>query len=161
MTDKKSYQAAKNWRQANRERYNLSQRQARVEKREQYAAYHQKWRDGQPKPAKKPKRIWKFSTQKFNNLSVRAHRAGIPFNLTQEYLDEITPDVCPVLGIALQSNGRRGPSDAAASVDRLNPELGYIKGNVIVVSFRANRLRSNSTPEELERIAAFYRHLGL
>lgn len=36
------------------------------------------------------------------------------------------------------------------SLDKIIPKLGYVKGNVWVVSNKANRIKSNATIEELE-----------
>jgi hypothetical protein len=41
-------------------------------------------------------------------------------------------------------------------LDRLIPELGYVKGNIAVVSTRANTLKRDATPEELMKVARFY-----
>ncbi len=45
------------------------------------------------------------------------------------------------------------------SFDRIIPTRGYTKGNVIIISNRANRIKSDATVEELERVASFYRQL--
>jgi len=89
----------------------------------------------------------------------RALRAGLPFNLTEE--DIVIPEFCPVLGLRLSHNWRgSGPHDNSPSVDRLVPSLGYVRGNVVVVSWRANRLRSNGSAREFRRIATFYGEFG-
>ena len=81
----------------------------------------------------------------------RAQKAGVPFDLSPD--DIVIPAVCPVLGIPL----RRGADRASApSLARLVPARGYVRGNVIVVSMRANRLKSDATMDELETIADFY-----
>lgn len=67
------------------------------------------------------------------------------------------PTHCPVLGIKLEYSTTGRPTDASPSIDRIIPERGYVPGNVIVVSMRANRLKSNATMNELEQIARFYR----
>lgn len=82
----------------------------------------------------------------------RAIKQGLPFNL--EAQDIIIPENCPVLGIPLEQ-GTRKNHWSAPSLDRIRPELGYVKGNVIVVSWRANFLRSNGTLEELEKVVAY------
>lgn len=90
---------------------------------------------------------------------------NIPFDLT---IDDLTiPDVCPVLGIPLKfgvktpsrfrdTRGVQTPDDSP-SVDRIFPELGYIKGNVVIVSYRANLIKTNASPEELQLVASFYK----
>lgn len=79
----------------------------------------------------------------------------MPFSLT---LGEVTiPDRCPVLGIPLvQKRGRQGPGPNSPTLDRIIPELGYVPGNVVVISNRANRLKSDATIGELIALASFY-----
>lgn len=80
-------------------------------------------------------------------------RAGVPFNLTAE--DLVIPARCPILGIpiAVQQLGKRQPHDNSLSLDRIIPELGYVKGNVAVISQRANRIKNDGTAAELRAIA--------
>lgn len=87
----------------------------------------------------------------------RAEKKGIPFNLTLE--DIHLPEFCPVLGIRLQFGG--GPQqDSSPSIDRIIPKLGYVRGNVVVISHRANRLKGDATYTELERIASWLRSVS-
>ena len=82
----------------------------------------------------------------------RAKEAGLPFDL--ELSDIVIPAVCPVLGIPLaKSEGYK--SAGSPSVDRLIPELGYVKGNISVISFRANWIKNNGTLEEHRKITAW------
>jgi len=81
----------------------------------------------------------------------RASELGLPFNLTDA--DISIPEVCPVLGLKLQSGSGR-PCDSSPSLDRIIPAMGYVSGNVRVISYRANALKSNATLEELRAIVA-------
>lgn len=84
------------------------------------------------------------------NIKSRCRRNNIPFNLT---LEDITPpEICPVFGIPLEK-GDTKINPNSPSVDRINPELGYVKGNIQVISFKANTMKSNATPEELIQFA--------
>ena len=75
--------------------------------------------------------------------------------------DIVVPDVCPVLGIPIQKNhGHQGYFDDSPSVDRIIPELGYTKGNVRVISNRANLLKNNAKIEELELVLEDLRRLS-
>lgn len=88
----------------------------------------------------------------------RAAKRGIDFSLTLK--DIVVPLTCPVLGIPLfVKTGTHGGKDNSPSLDRIDNDAGYVPGNVIVVSWRANRLKNNSTPNELRRIADFYENL--
>lgn len=83
----------------------------------------------------------------------RAKEQGLPFNIDEG--DVRVPERCPYLGIDIVPYHH--DKSAAASIDRIVPSLGYVKGNVIVVSGRANRIKSDATPDELERIASAVR----
>lgn len=83
-----------------------------------------------------------------SNAKSRAKKENLPFNLTID--DVVIPEHCPVLGIPLS---RGGDKDDSPSIDRIVPELGYVRGNIAVISYRANRIKNNATPDELRRIA--------
>lgn len=85
------------------------------------------------------------------NARSRARRKGIDFEITSD--DFIIPTECPVLGIPMESREKR--HDGSPTLDRVDNRLGYVKGNVVVISWRANRIKSDATLEELERIVAF------
>jgi hypothetical protein len=88
----------------------------------------------------------------------RAKRDGLNFDLVLS--DIHIPTHCPVLGLPLQGKtGTKGPSDNSPTLDRIRPGLGYIKGNVMVISNLANRLKSDADVEHLEKLAGFYRQL--
>jgi len=92
-------------------------------------------------------------------LKLRARRKGVPFNL--EETDIVFPDFCPVLGIKLDRNiGRYGPKDSSPTVDRIKPELGYVKGNIRVISDKANRIKNNASIEEVELVLADMRSIA-
>jgi hypothetical protein len=95
------------------------------------------------------KRLWQGAKH-------RAARSGLPFNI--EPSDFSVPDLCPLLGIPL-THGPGKIHDNSPSLDRLVPSLGYVKGNIIVISYRANRIKQNSSPEELELLAKNLRDL--
>ena len=66
----------------------------------------------------------------------RAKAKGIPFNLEECDLLPL-PEYCSVFGVKLDY--QVGPDRRLyASIDRIKPELGYVKGNVRIISFAAN-----------------------
>jgi hypothetical protein len=88
----------------------------------------------------------------FDNARARAYSSGTPFQLTEA--DISVPDVCPVLGIPLmRAVGAVCGTDNSPSLDRIVPELGYVPGNIAVISKRANTIKSTGTAEEHRRIA--------
>ena len=95
--------------------------------------------------------------QMMHRTKSRSKIVGVPFNL--DINDFETPEYCPILGIKLEYGltGKNTRSDFVPSIDRIIPELGYVKGNIKTISFKANRLKSNATLEEVEAIAKYIR----
>ena len=94
----------------------------------------------------------------------RAKVSGLEFTITEA--DLFIPEKCPVLGITLTYGLGRGNGqslkvrDTRASLDRIDNTKGYTPDNVIVVSFRANRIKSDAMIDELLKVAKFYAKLG-
>ena len=85
----------------------------------------------------------------------RAKKNQMEFTI--EVSDIIIPDKCPLLGIPIDSyNTWQGTHP---SIDRIDSTKGYVKGNVMVISHRANILKNNSTPIELLTLALALGHL--
>jgi hypothetical protein len=71
---------------------------------------------------------------------------GLAFNLDPSGV--VIPSHCPVLGIPLDcAAGRFAPN--LPSLDRIDNSKGYLKGNVWVISWRANRIKGNASIAEL------------
>ena len=83
----------------------------------------------------------------------RAKQQKLDFNITPE--DIIIPRRCPALGIPIQVLS--GVYDHSATLDCVNPARGYVKGNVAVISRRANRIKNNATADELMDIGRWLR----
>jgi hypothetical protein len=81
----------------------------------------------------------------------RAREAGIEFTITPG--DIHVPEVCPIFHVPLEFG--KGISDSLPSLDRIDSAIGYLPGNVRVISWRANYLKKNATLEQLERMVAY------
>lgn len=79
----------------------------------------------------------------------RAKQKGLDFNLTVG--DIVIPDICPVLGIKLEVNAQVS-KDNSPTLDRIIPELGYVKGNIAVISKKANTIKNNGSLEEVKKV---------
>jgi hypothetical protein len=89
------------------------------------------------------------------NLKLTAQRLKIPFDLSIEDILALIPasNRCPVFDIPLVFGER---AVGTASVDRIIPALGYVKGNVAIISLRANQLKRDCTDsDELRKIADY------
>lgn len=92
----------------------------------------------------------------------RAKTQGEDFRITVEDIIAVWPedDRCPALGLAM-SPGEKDHHDASPSLDRMNNAWGYLPGNIAVISYAANRTKGKMRAQELERIAAWMRSVGL
>lgn len=82
----------------------------------------------------------------------RARERGHEFNL--ELSDIHIPTHCPILGIELVVHkGSSGGKPNSPALDRIDNNKGYVKGNVMVVSHRANMMKVDASPEELLKFA--------
>lgn len=80
---------------------------------------------------------------------LRAKKLGLEFSI--EVSDIVIPKVCPVYQIPLFSNG--GPrTDNSPSVDRIDNTKGYVKGNVWVISWKANDAKGRFSLAELKTL---------
>ncbi len=86
----------------------------------------------------------------------RAKKKGLEFDVTPNDLLELYVERCPILNIKLNWKGgrsRKGATFDSPSLDRKIPSLGYVKDNLWIISYRANTIKSDATPEELIAVA--------
>lgn len=126
------------------------------------------WRIANPD---KTKKIWtranlnpgrKITYQKYkeknklynlvNGAKQRAKKLNLPFDITESDLTRETH--CPAFGVELDWNAKK-LQDNSPSIDRIIPELGYVKNNVRILSNLANRMKSNATPHQLKEFAVW------
>lgn len=82
----------------------------------------------------------------------RAKGKGLPFDIGPE--DIPWSDTCPILQIKLEKN-RGNVQTHSPTLDRVNSKFGYVRGNVRIISWRANLLKGNLSLEEAERLVAY------
>jgi hypothetical protein len=100
--------------------------------------------------------LYRMKRQKWRGKQANAKRAGKPWSLP--FGELVWPTHCPILGIELDyfSEGRQ---ENSVSFDCINPELGYVIGNVQVISWRANRIKNDGTAEEHRKISDYLDNL--
>jgi hypothetical protein len=90
----------------------------------------------------------------------RAGKTGLEFRITVRDLMPM-PETCPVLGTPINYTTPRGQGSLQENdrptVDRIDNSKGYVPGNVAVISWRANRLKSDGSLEEMEKLVAYMR----
>lgn len=79
----------------------------------------------------------------------RSEKQGLPFDITEKDLP--LPDVCPVLGIPFKI-GTGCINEGSPTLDKFVPALGYVKGNVNIISHKANTMKLTATAEEVLKL---------
>ncbi len=101
------------------------------------------------KPTSKKQWVEKdYATKIYQRAKSRAKRKNRDFSI--EITDILIPDLCPVFGVPLVED-----TEYAPSIDRIDSSKGYIKGNIQIISKRANLLKNNASVEELEKILLY------
>lgn len=144
----------KQWRQENKEKY---RQQARVytktpEQKKKGNERSKRWRDKNPDKVELARKKFYSENPERNmvyDAKKRAKKRDVPFTITHK--DITIPEYCPALGIKLE-RGIGQLTDASPTLDCIFPEKGYIPGNIAVISHRANRIKSDATLEELNKV---------
>lgn len=123
---------------ANGERLRAAARARNLAKREDVRAYAKVWRAND---RNRNRLVYMLVSAK-----KRAAQRGIAFEISEN--DLVIPEICPVLGIPIVIQS--GRHDGAPSIDRIDNSLGYIKGNVRIISYRANAIKRDMTLEEAQ-----------
>jgi hypothetical protein len=84
--------------------------------------------------------IWERSKQS-------AQERKLDFNIDVD--DVIIPEYCPLLSCKLTFTYTQENRDTYYSIDRINSNLGYVKGNIQVMSLKANTMKNSATQNEL------------
>lgn len=93
-------------------------------------------------------------TGMLRDAKARAKAEGLPLNIDEDYIRSLVTTHCPALGIRLDFYATT-TTPASPSLDRFYPDLGYIKGNLRILSHRANVIKNNSSVEERLMLVAW------
>ena len=97
-----------------------------------------------------PIQVWAHNA--YHSAKGRAKKLSLDFGLTKEWLITNAPTHCPLLDIELTYSAETSVPNCA-SIDRVDSLKGYTLDNCKIISFKANRIKSNATLEEIEILA--------
>lgn len=84
----------------------------------------------------------------------RAKEKNVPFNI--EISDIVIPNECPIFKTKFIERNHK----TCASIDRVIPSLGYIKGNIQIISNRANMIKGDATADEVKMVYEWLKEKG-
>ena len=109
--------------------------------------------------SKERRRVWEREYLKQKRLenpeyylwkSAKKRAKDKQLDFTIEVSNIIIPQFCPLLQIPIvHTVGKGHRSDGSPSLDRLDNSLGYTPSNIIVISWRANFLKSDASYQEM------------
>ena len=85
----------------------------------------------------------------YNHAKQRAKDKNLEFNITKN--DILIPELCPVFGSKISFNEKQN----CPTLDRIDSTKGYTKNNIMVISFRANRLKNNGSIDDFKKIISY------
>lgn len=124
-------------------------------------AARKKWRDAHRAQSNAVRRLWRqrnLVKHLLYGAKARAKIRGEEFSITEA---DVPPmgDRCPLLGHPFAEPGSRAFADTP-SLDRIDSSLGYVRGNVWIVGWRANLIKNDGTAAEHAMIAEAMRARG-
>jgi hypothetical protein len=133
-------------------KYSKDHRQELNEKAKEYRKSNPNFTREASKRARKKMRCDNPTRLIWLETKKRAKKRNIPFEI--DISDIVIPKICPILGLEL-SFGIGRVHDESPSLDRIIPEMGYVKGNCYIISSKANRMKQENTLETLEKIISY------
>lgn len=100
---------------------------------------------------KNPKKVW--ANYACKDAKKRAVKKNLPHNITIAYIVSIMTDTCPIYGTEFKWMGNGGILPTSPSLDRIDPAKGYVEGNVVIISSKANNIKSAYKSADLYKVA--------
>jgi|TARA_R110002033_G_scaffold147676_1_gene184925 hypothetical protein len=147
----------KEYKQKNKERKAEYMKEYYQKNKERLAEYGKEYYRNRNKPTPE---MYRFFSNKASKLKTKSRENKIPYDLDGKYLQSIYPEdgKCPALNIEMKA-GSDSDWRLSPSVDRIDPSGGYIRGNVIWISWLANCIKTSATPKQIITVGEFYKQL--
>lgn len=124
-------------------------------KKEKMREHHRKWAKKNPRTSyyKEYDNSRDTAYRLYRGARQRARDQNIPFKITRD--DIIVPDNCPICNIKMAHAPTGGGNSASYTLDKVIPQLGYIKGNISVICKLCNSTKGSGDAELHRKIANY------
>ena len=136
MKDKRDWSKRRAWYREYKQRPEIQARDLEYSRRPEVKARAQKRRQTQ--------RGW------LNRARTAASQKGLRFNLVLADIPKV-PARCPILGLPLD----RRDLQHLPTLDRIDNAKGYVRGNIGIISYRANTWKNNHTIKEVRALLRY------
>ena len=109
------------------------------------------WRERHPEKA--------WAAAAIGTAKSRAKQKGVPFDIDAQYLISILAPTCPVFGTPFKLIFAGHLSAESPTLDRLIPPKGYVRGNIAVISHKANSIKQNATWQEIQQVVDWLKEI--
>jgi hypothetical protein len=89
----------------------------------------------------------------------RAVKDKLDFNLTEDYIESKWPknNKCPIFDTEFKSGLKN--KNVLPTIDKIVPQKGYTKGNIAIISFLANKMKSDvKDMNQFKKLYEFYKN---
>ena len=147
----------KEYKQKNKERKAEYMKEYYQKNKERLTEYQKEYDKSRAKPTTE---VYRYFGERASKLKIKSRKNKILYDLDGKYLQSIYPEdgKCPALNIEMKA-GSDSDWRLSPSVDRIDPSGGYVRGNVIWVSWLANCIKTSATPEQIITVGEFYKQL--
>ena len=125
--------------------------------KERLTEYQKEYDKSRAKPTTE---VYRYFGERASKLKIKSRKNKILYDLDGKYLQSIYPEdgKCPALNVEMKA-GYDSDWRLSPSVDRIDPSGGYIRGNVIWISWLANCIKTSATPKQIITVGEFYKQL--
>ena len=147
----------KEYKQKNKERKAEYMKEYYQKNKERLTEYQKEYDKSRAKPTTE---VYRYFGERASKLKIKSRKNKILYDLDGKYLQSIYPEdgKCPALNVEMKA-GYDSDWRLSPSVDRIDPSGGYVRGNVIWVSWLANCIKTSATPEQIITVGEFYKQL--
>lgn len=114
-------------------------------------------REKRIKSTQEGKREWTIK-KLLSCVKSRVKKENIPFDLDHGWINQNLPKICPIFKTEIILGNNLENRNNSPSIDKIVPNIGYIKSNCRIISYKANLLKSDGTAEEHEKIANYIKN---
>src|SRR5690242_5681781 len=104
------------------------------------------------------KSLKNYMSRKCRSLKTKSLKQSIPFDLTSSFLEELYEDqlgLCHYTGMPMRLDSSEMEPDSL-SVDKVDPQKGYVRDNVVLCTSFANTLKGTKTVNEFKSLLRNY-----